>query len=570
MRRISLRTICNRRFVVLLCGVAMTLALLYQGQSLLLWTSREGIVLLSDRKNGTTGPSGIKTDLGGHAGMEKELEGNPSLSQPDRGPLESSSPPITNNYVIYPRLSQLAPETLYAMRDRHIAKLQSIIANPLPKFWQYNAQQLKTLIQAWENVGKDNDFQQPAVVLSTYGYVPCVMNRPVCSTTGEVIWLEGVTDVFKEQNHFLLYDEFENLGNAYKFYGDIVTHVWSSEPQVIWCINDPISCIQSEDNPDGIKIWQLFTFTFWGSPPNFGTFYAPEHSWSFNPLGGEWNLVPYQMPDKHFYLGYHFTGCEDTVPVPHAEKKDQVVVLAKRSEYFHFAGLFKPDFWSSFKQGLPGLDLISVSNEEEGYPVPEELTLLGPQDRRAYDLLLGSSKALFGIGRPKISPTPYASLCRGVPVVLPYDGRYCTPVPNINQSEWCGFHGVFHQHGAAATLGEPYVYMVNSQGPVEDIVRTVRRAVNTPIEPFQPPEMTREALTQRIRDYFYIDWQAYGRQKLVENGWDSWEQVNTQQFLYKYLAESEKQGKRIVQLPPGQYLPTNQWEQWLKQKQKSV
>jgi len=58
--------------------------------------------------------------------------------------------------------------------------------------------------------------------------------------------------VFKEQGYFLLYDEFENLGNAYKFYGDIVTHVWSSEPQVVWCVNDPISCIQSEDNPDGM------------------------------------------------------------------------------------------------------------------------------------------------------------------------------------------------------------------------------------------------------------------------------------------------------------------------------
>jgi len=60
------------------------------------------------------------------------------------------------------------------------------------------------------------------------------------------------------------------------------------------------------------------------------------------------------------------------------------------SEYFHYAGLFKPEFWTPFKQGLPGLELISVSNEEEGYPVPEELTLLGPQERHAYDLLLVS------------------------------------------------------------------------------------------------------------------------------------------------------------------------------------
>jgi len=78
---------------------------------------------------------------------------------------------------------------------------------------------------------------------------------------------------------------------------------------------------------------------------------------------------------------------------------------------------------------------------------------------------------------------PFSHRCRGVPVVLPYDGRYCTAVPDVNQSEWCGFHGIFHQHGAAAALGEPYVYMVNSQGPVDDIIKTVQKAVDTPIEP---------------------------------------------------------------------------------------
>ncbi|TXT08454.1 uncharacterized protein COLE_05378 [Cutaneotrichosporon oleaginosum] len=44
----------------------------------------------------------------------------------------------------------------------------------------------------------------------------------------------------------------------------------------------------------------------------------------------------------------------------------------------------------------------------------------GPQEPRTYLEVLGSARALLGIGKPEISPTPYEALYRGVPVVLAY------------------------------------------------------------------------------------------------------------------------------------------------------
>jgi alpha-1,3(6)-mannosylglycoprotein beta-1,6-N-acetyl-glucosaminyltransferase len=105
--------------------------------------------------------------------------------------------------------------------------------------------------------------------------------------------------------------------------------------------------------------------------------------------------------------------------------------------------------------------------------------------------LQANTKALLGIGRPPISPTPYASLCRGVPVVLPYrsdKGCPARPAP----TDYCGFYWDTHQHGPAAALGEPYIYTVDVTGPEEEIIRTIERAVRTPIEPlcvFQMPSV---------------------------------------------------------------------------------
>ncbi|THV05092.1 hypothetical protein K435DRAFT_774077 [Dendrothele bispora CBS 962.96] len=450
---------------------------------------------------------------------------------------------VINNDVVFPRLPTLPSQEFFVLRDRHKTKINALITNPLPTFTEYNVNQLKGLLKAWDDAASDGSFRQPRVVLSTYGYVPCAMNRPVCSTTGEVIWLESLLDVFKDNNYFMLWDGYDHLNKAYKHYGEIVTHVWSNDDHVIWCVNDTVTCIESPENPDGIPAWKLFTFTFWGSPRGWQNFRAPRAPWSFNPLGGEWNLVPYKMPDRHFYLGYHFTGCdsEDIPYVPPSERKDQILVLAKRSEYFHLYNLFPFSFWEIFNNEVLGMDVVLASNQEVGYPIPKGLTWIGPQERHEYDMLLASSKAIFGVGRPFLSPTPFASLCRGVPVILPYRGSECAARPN--STRWCGF-SVNHQHGPASLLGEPYVWMVDIDADIEVIVDVVLAAMDAGEkieEGYEPYDMTIPALTKRIHDYFSIDWEAYGHRRIEQRDWES---VKTQEWMYKYLAMRPREDQK--------------------------
>uniref|UniRef100_A0A0W0FSY6 Glycosyltransferase family 18 catalytic domain-containing protein n=1 Tax=Moniliophthora roreri TaxID=221103 RepID=A0A0W0FSY6_MONRR len=425
---------------------------------------------------------------------------------------------IENNHITYPRLPLPDEEEVDVLRDKHIRRIEEVIAGEIPTYYEWNAGQLERLKEYWPKVGAIGRFEQPKVILASS-----------CSTTGEVIWLESLINIFRENNQYLLYASYDNLGKFYKSLGDIVTHVWSMDNEVVWCFNDTIGCVESPENPSGIPPWKIFTFTFWGSPQGWGNFFAPHEPWSYNPLGEEWNVVPYKMPDKHFYLGYQFTGCGDLPYIPTAERKDQVAILAKRSGYFYKDVFLQTDVLAALKNRT-GLELISVSSSEEGFPVPDTLTLLGPLSRHDYDLMLGSSKALLGIGRPRMSPSPYASLCRGVPVIVPYKGKKCAARPG--SSDWCGLIMDHHQHGPAADIGPPYVYTVDCQGPIEDIIDTVMTAVNTPIEPYVPPDMTKEALTQRVEDYFSIDWKAYAMERMREK---DWERVVTQEFMYRWL-----------------------------------
>ena len=65
-------------------------------------------------------------------------------------------------------------------------------------------------------------------------------------------------------------------------------------------------------------------------------------------------------------------------------------------------------------------NLILTAKIEDGFPLPEGLTTLGPQSRDRYEELVGEVKVLLGMGQPMISPSVYTALCQATPVVLPY------------------------------------------------------------------------------------------------------------------------------------------------------
>lgn len=107
-------------------------------------------------------------------------------------------------------------------------------------------------------------------------------------------------------------------------------------------------------------------------------------------------------------------ACRSTPITPHAERKDAVLVLAKRNDYFHLPtwsattsalgqvkdAIAPTELWTTVRH------LLNITE----FPVPTALTELGPQTPEAYMELLSSSRALLGIGKPEISPTPYEAL----------------------------------------------------------------------------------------------------------------------------------------------------------------
>ncbi|KAE9405237.1 hypothetical protein BT96DRAFT_346211 [Gymnopus androsaceus JB14] len=107
-----------------------------------------------------------------------------------KDPIQQSSSLITNNYMEYPRLPPAPLETLHTLRRLHLQKLQAIIEDPLPKSASehWNIEQLKGLVHYWNNeVGPNGKLQQPKVILTSDGNVPCAIS--LCSTTDEVVWL---------------------------------------------------------------------------------------------------------------------------------------------------------------------------------------------------------------------------------------------------------------------------------------------------------------------------------------------------------------------------------------------
>jgi hypothetical protein len=174
----------------------------------------------------------------------------------------------------------------------------------------------------------------------------------------------------------------------------------------------------------------------------------------------------------------------------------------------------KSENWPKIVQGMKdlGVDLWSfanLENHDDKAMMPSGLVELGQLPRWEYGHKAASVKALLAIGDPSISPTPYGSLCRGVPVIMPY--YQDTPTPE----GWKLFSPLWAQHGPANTLGEPYVYTYKLDD-ADDLLAKVKKAYETPIEPYIPPEMTAAAVVARVKEVLEHDWEGEYRNVLRE------------------------------------------------------
>lgn len=89
------------------------------------------------------------------------------------------------------------------------------------------------------------------------------------------------------------------------------------------------------------------------------------------------------------------------------------------SAYFTWPLVPPPEFFTNLSRSTE-FDMVLTAKIEDGYPLPEGLTTLGPQTRERYEEIVGESKVLLGMGQPMISPSVYTALCQATPVVLPY------------------------------------------------------------------------------------------------------------------------------------------------------
>lgn len=252
--------------------------------------------------------------------------------------------------------------------------------------------------------------------------------------------------------------------------------------------------------------WRVFIASYWGDRPEAYSgqgesprlHWGQEGPWSSHLLDVRWHVVPYAYPGHtHVPLTVEQT-CLSAPVVPHGQRNSSVLVLAKDSAYFFERGA--PD-WAALVPALKqhGLELWAAPHKGDK-ALPEGIRRLPPMDKAEYARTLAGVSALLGIGRPHISPSPFNSVCAGVPVLIPY---YTDDGPR--PGGWKTFKDKWTQHGPALQLGEPHVYAYRG---TDELVAQLARAVATPFDPYVPHEMTLANVAERTREWLHADWEG--------------------------------------------------------------
>ncbi|WVQ78011.1 hypothetical protein IAT38_000092 [Cryptococcus sp. DSM 104549] len=355
------------------------------------------------------------------------------------------------------------------------------------------------------------------LVIAGWAYTSYVLRG---DTSGEVIWQTSLLDQLQILGYsIIIVGPYLNWIEVAEMMPDVYRLLWNSDGETLSCIVDP-RCIAKEHYvyPDGtadlsegvpdeergtVPLWALNVVSYWGSMPRrvsgsekwWGI--KHDHDWSSHPLGNQWVATPWPLPG-HVHLPYSIEDhCLKLPATPHDERKDAALVFAKRSSYFHYLWFSPMSFWTDLSKKI---QLIFTATEEEGKPLPEGIASLGKQTREDYVKLVGSVKAMVGMGAPHISPSVYTALCQGTPVVMPYFKNYD---PN-STDPWHIYGHKYAQHGPALQLGEPYVYAYSAHNYTQ-LEEVVRRAMVTPIEQYIPPDMRLPYALDQLRAYMSRD-----------------------------------------------------------------
>ncbi|KAF8334197.1 uncharacterized protein EI90DRAFT_3051445 [Cantharellus anzutake] len=326
---------------------------------------------------------------------------------------------------------------------------------------------------------------------------------------GEHIWARSVRIALTNLNYTSLVsmnDHGELEGSTYWMFQLVrrLVKVVIVSPEWVFSCVKVVGCIYSPtENPDGVPIWQLFSYFFWTSPNH--------------PLGSGWTLSPEPYPLEqasyapNYYLGYSVEpNCLNHPFVPPQERGNRMYVMGKYLEYFSGGSdsAWAVEFYNdaaeingiSFVVGASPNPAIKVKNPGAGSVLPKSIVNYGLMPQKEFMDVLAHSRMLVGVGSPYTSPTPYDALCLGVP--------FLNAIKNWNRLDPWNRDYWDIQHGLLKLLDPPYVYNVHS-GDKEGFLKAIKGAMTNPLtDRYILERMMMSSVEKRVQNLMEADWRS--------------------------------------------------------------
>nr|XP_019012094.1 uncharacterized protein I206_02933 [Kwoniella pini CBS 10737]OCF50875.1 hypothetical protein I206_02933 [Kwoniella pini CBS 10737] len=392
--------------------------------------------------------------------------------------------------------------------------------------------------------GKD---EEKVVLLASFHFNNAIHG----GTSGEDIWARSTLEAFHSLNYTLLYS-FGPMDTLTLYQGlkdKVQTILWEggelkrclARNETNWetlendftpgtfqnTTSNRFGCIKRLGYEEGIPIEKSFTFHFWSGPEN--------------PLGRQFTLSPEDYAKWNNGVGNHYLGysletkCR-AIPLP-SKKEHRGMVLGKYAKYFDVTSLD----WTWGTKDVLGKAISAMPDEINGEKF-EMIATGGHDDQRTgeHELMykgirnlgglpqhewyqtLAASKFLLGVGKPRMSPSPYDALCFGVPFINPIS--WWERSDPDKRSRW------ITQHDALRPYGPPYVYHVQKEN-LEQLEEAMKAAIANPIDRFIPPPMTAKAVQQRHRTLVETDWTAVAKASVKDLWTDKGKEVSRDFFL---------------------------------------
>ncbi|KZV73709.1 hypothetical protein PENSPDRAFT_749940 [Peniophora sp. CONT] len=312
---------------------------------------------------------------------------------------------------------------------------------------------------------------------------------------GEMIWANSTVEAFKTLGYtYLFATHWEEAVSHHNLFPDLVVAVVMSPETLTTCWKEKFDCVKSPHNPNGLPIWKLLAFYFWGN--------------NLSPLDARWMLSPepwsaFGSEYPNTYLGYSIEErCTRHASVPTETRERRAYVLTKFLRFLvnnEYDGdpAWPPNIWQMM---VDELDLAFVASIKidimpDGSEVPAglpsgitRLPELGPDE---FVEELAKSRVLIGVGNPRTSPTPYEALCMGVPFINPVMGW--DEADPEDTSRWDCQHETLCRYGP----GPPYVYNVK-RGDPHALLAAIKAALDNPIDRFILERTRQSAVVERL------------------------------------------------------------------------